>query len=156
MNHIRAVLPVLCAILFLGNAASAQSDAGLDKRAARKVSDAYMAELVANRISNAIDMADSGATGPARKVIRSQYREILEGCGRPLDNKIENNGIPLLGENISFDGRKRTTLIFQYRCKTTHQEAIFSVTTSKSEDSKYHFDGLSCGKASPPAPTPTK
>jgi len=143
MTAIRVFLSLLFSALLFVATTQAQSISGADRRAARKVSDSFMADLVANRSSDAIQkMATHN-----HDVAMSQLAQMIDDCGRPLDSRIANNGAPVVGEDVSTDGRKKETLIFQYVCKSTrHSGWVFKVTVEMAEDAKYHVSGFGCGK----------
>ncbi|HWY04885.1 MAG TPA: hypothetical protein VNX60_14515 [Candidatus Acidoferrum sp.] len=131
MTAIRVFLSLLLPAMLFVATPQAQSISSADRRAARKVSDSFMADLAANRSSDAIQKM-----GP-----------IIDGCGRPLNSRIANNGTPLVGEDVSTDGKTKNTLIFQYVCKSTrHSGWVFRVTVEMAEDAKYRVSGFGCGK----------
>jgi hypothetical protein len=138
MTAIRVFLSLLFLAVLFVTITQAQSISTVDRRAARKVSDSLMADLVANRTSDA-----------TQKMGAWQYAQMIDGCGRPLDSRIANNGAPVVGEDVSTDGRTKNTLIFQYVCKSTrHSGWVFKVTVEMAEDAKYHVSGFGCGKPS--------
>jgi hypothetical protein len=146
---IRVLLPILCSILSLEPIAAAQSNETANRHAARAASDSFIADLVANRVSEAIEKANRlDPTAPSQAT--HQYTLVLDRCGRPLDSKIENDGIPGIGHEIHPDRSVSDILIFQYLCKTTrHSDWIFSVLVQATEDSKYEVSVWGCGKAKP-------
>ena len=73
-------------ILAVGIIAGAKSVGELDQRAARKASDAFMGDLVANRVAEAI--ADVHAPETVAGLTR-----MLDSCGRPIGCSREDDGI---------------------------------------------------------------
>lgn len=73
-------------ILACGIIASAERVGELDQRAVRKASDAFMGDLVANRVAEAI--ADLHEFDTVAGLTR-----MMDSCGRPIDCKRENDGV---------------------------------------------------------------
>jgi len=138
--------------------AAAQNNSGVDRRAAKKVSDAFVADLVANRIDAALARTtDAGQKSSDPEVLRWQYTRILTLCGKPLGSKSQDEGVPVLGEDIQSGGNKRATLLFQYLCKTNHSvDQIFAVEVQMADDGRYQISGLSCHKPGSPGPASNK
>jgi len=144
----RAFIYLLSLALFLVTATQAQSASGADRRAARKISDAFMADLIANRSSDALQKMAA-----PHDAAMAQYAQMIDRCGRPLDSKIANDGTPIVGQDVLTDGRTKSTLIFQYVCKSTrHSGWVFKVYLEVAEDGKYHVHGWGCGKPGLSAP----
>jgi hypothetical protein len=138
MTAIRVFLSLLFSALLFGTTTQAQNISSADRRAARKVSDSFMADLVANRSSDAMQKMNV-----PRDVAMTQYTQLIDTCGRPLDSKIANDGVHVAGEDVLSDGRTRNTLIFQYVCKSTrHSGWVFKVEVEMAEDAKYHVFGV--------------
>ncbi len=153
MINIRLFLAILCSIILLEATIAAQSNSSTGLRAARRVSDSFIADLVANRIGDAIEKAGR----LDRNAALSQYTEMLGNCGRPLDSKVANYGKPVVGEDVWPDGSKRNTLIFQYICKSTRHSAwVFRVEVEMAEDAKYRVSGWGCAKPDPSGATSNK
>jgi hypothetical protein len=138
MINCRMVLTT-CAVLLLSAILAAQSKDNADQRAARKMSESFVSDLIANRVDT-----------------KSQFAQILDLCGRPQNRRIVDDGTPVMGDNI-VDGQKRTTMQFLYLCKTArNSDQIFSVEVEKIGDGKYRISGLSCRKPNLSPPTSTQ
>jgi hypothetical protein len=145
MTTIRASLAVLCLTVLLSTLTVGQGNSSMDRRAARKASDAFMADLVANRISNAIEKTEH----PDPKVALSQFALMLDGCGRPIESKIANDGSPVPGDEVQSDGTKKSTLNFLYTFKSErHSDWVFYVEVWLADDAKYHVHSWGCHAAS--------
>lgn len=154
MGRLRVFVPMLAvAIMVCGPAAAAQTKSGLDRSAAKKVSDAFMADLVAKRLDDALARTtDASQNTSDPEVVRWQYTRILGLCGKPVSNKNLDEGVPVLGEDIQSGSSKRVTVLFEYLCKTNHfSEQVFGVEVQVTEDGKYQVSGLSCHKPGPAA-----
>ena len=85
-GHGRPFSMYLVPILAFGIAAFAERVGELDQRAARKASDAFMGDLVANRVTEAI--ADVHTLENVAGLNR-----MLDSCGSPIACKKENDGV---------------------------------------------------------------
>jgi hypothetical protein len=146
-----SVVLLVAALPFAGIAEKPAASAA-SQRAAKKVSDLFMADLIADRVSDAVDRYDSSyLKAMGRDTVESQFvRHILDLCGRPLDSKIQNDGIPVMGEDILTDGSKRATFTFLYSSRTTRQRkgakghSQFEVGIESSGDGKYYVTAFGC------------
>ena len=121
--------------LLFANLAVAQAKDDALEAGARKASDDLMADLLANRTSDAIEKVAPKKIH-ALDGFRAQLEQMLERCGRPLDSKIQNGGKPILGEDVLPEGTK-TTWNFQYVCKTTREPSEFWVSVESIESGRY-------------------
>jgi len=114
-----------------------------------------MEDLVANRVADAIEKtSDAERNGGSSEVLRWQYTRILSLCGKPVNSKSLDEGVPVLGEDLQSGGNKHTTLRFQYLCKTNHyMDQVFSVEMQTVEDGRYRVSGLSCRKRGSATPS---
>lgn len=126
---------LLFVALLSASLAPAQDKDNVLEPGARKASDDLMADLLANRTSDAIEKVAPKKIS-ALDGFRVQLRHMLERCGRPLDNKIQNDGKAILGENVLPNGTK-TTWNFRYLCKTTREPAEYWVTVESIGSEKY-------------------
>lgn len=140
MTTVRIFALVLSLALFLGARSAAQTT-DADASGARKASDALMADLVANRMTDAMEKLAPKAK-PGSEGFRKSETQMIDRCGRPLDSKIQNDGKPVLGEDVLPEGTK-TNWNFQYRCKTTRQSAEYWVTAEMVEGGRYKL-ALTC------------
>jgi hypothetical protein len=142
MTTSRVLLSFLFSAMFVVTAAYAQSVSDVDRRAARKLSDSFMADLIADRSSDALQKMAA-----PHDAALALYAQMIDRCGRPIESKIANDGTPIVGEDVSTDGRTKSTLTFQYVCKSTrHSGWVFKVDLEMAEDGKYHVHGFGCGK----------
>jgi hypothetical protein len=121
-------------LLFSNLAAGQDKDNPLEA-GARRASDDVMADLLANRTSDAIEKIAPKKIG-ALEGFRTQIRQMLERCGRPLDSKMQNDGKAILGEDVLPEGTK-TTWNYEYLCKTAHAPAEYWVTVESIGSGKY-------------------
>ena len=151
---LRVFVTMLVSAIILCGAAAAQNDSAVDRRAAKKVSDAFMADLVARRVDDALARTtDASQKSSDPEVLRWQYTRILTLCGKPAGSKSLDDGVPVLGEDIQSGSNKRVTVLFRYLCKTNHfSEQVFAVEVQMAEDGKYQVSGLSCHKPSSTGP----
>jgi hypothetical protein len=140
VKTIRILALALRLALFLAARSAAQtSDA--DASGARKASDALMADLVDNRMADAMEKLAPKAK-PGSDGFRKSETKMIEKCGRPLDSKIQDHGKPVLGEDVLPEGTK-TNWSFRYRCKTTRQPSEYWVTAEAVEGGGYKL-ALTC------------
>ena len=149
----RRVLTVFCWVA-LAHFCAGQTN-GLDRQNAKKISDLFMEDLVASRVSDAVTKtSDLDRNGASSESVRWQYSRILSLCGKPVNSKSMDDGVAVLGEDLQSGGNKRTTLRFEYLCKTNHdRDQIFAVEMQMAEDGKYRVSGLSCRKRNAAANT---
>lgn len=155
---LRVFVTMLVSAMVVCAAAAGESKTGVDRHAAKKVSDAFMADLVAHRVDDALARTtDAGQKSSDPEVLRWQYTRILSLCGKPVSSKSQDEGVQVLGEDIQSGSSKRVTVLFQYLCKTNHfSEQVFAVEVQMTEDGKYQVSGLSCHKPSSPGPASNK
>jgi hypothetical protein len=134
VTQIRTSANILCLLLLL-SATSAPQDKDAGSRGARKACDALMADLVTNRLDDAMEKLAPKAK-PRSEGFRKMESQMFDQCGRPLDSTIQNHGKPFLGEDVLPEGTK-INWTFQYRCKTTRQPSEFWVTAEMVEDGHY-------------------
>jgi hypothetical protein len=153
MGEVRRIAAICCWVI-LAHYSGAQNN-NLDRQAAKKVSDSFMEDLVANRVADAIEKtSDAERNGGSSEVLRWQYTRILSLCGKPVNSKSLDEGVPVLGEDLQSGGNKHTTLRFQYLCKTNHyMDQVFSVEMQTVEDGRYRVSGLSCRKRGSATPS---
>jgi len=153
MGEVRQVLTVFCWVI-LAHFCAAQTN-GLDRQNAKKISDLFMEDLVASRVSDAVTKTnDIDRNGASSEAVKWQYSRILGLCGKPVNSKRMDDGVAVLGEDLQSGGNKRTTLRFEYLCKTNHDtDQIFAVEMQMAEDGKYRVSGLSCRKRNSAANT---
>jgi hypothetical protein len=149
MATVRHLLAIVCSALLLYCAAVAQSNK-LDRKKAKKVSDAFIADVVAKRLEDAVAKT-SDSERETGETLRWHYTRILNLCGKPVSSKSLDDGLRVLGEDIQSGSNKRTTLVFEYLCKTNlDTDQTFAVEVQMTEDEKYWVSGLSCHKPSTP------
>lgn len=114
---------MLCACNFLPNGSS------IDYTAAQKVADSFMADLVGNRVNEAIEKMEPElvrqAGGPAKT--EAAISNLFNYCGKPLDYQLKHDEV---GFKIYLDGQKKPMRKFYYAAATTqHPKGVcfFSV-----------------------------
>jgi hypothetical protein len=115
-------------ILAFGIIAGAERVGELDQRAARKASDAFMGDLVANRVAEAI------ADVHAHETVAGLNR-MLDSCGRPIGCNRENDGV--VGEF----GAMRLT----YICKRADRKRYRFHLEFVQSNRKFELKSWGCG-----------
>jgi hypothetical protein len=100
-----------------------------DYAAARKVSDSFMADLVANNANGAVSLMEPDFVNAlGRTQAEAQIKKLFDYCGRPLDSEFKHDET---GFKIYLDGHKSPMRKFYYAA-TTDQNAkgvgFFSVS----------------------------
>lgn len=109
----RLVGVMLCTLAFT----TCKSGSSVDRAAAQKVSDSFMADLVANRVSDAVDEMDPEILQFAgHKDVEEQVRKLFDYCGRPLDSEFRHNEN---GFKLYPNGRTKPMMKFFYAASTT-------------------------------------
>jgi hypothetical protein len=122
--------------LVLGGCSSVPNGSSIDRAAAQKVADSFMADLVADRVDGALDKMESEfvhQTGRAQA--EAGVRNLFSYCGRPLDREFKHDEI---GFKVYPDGRRKPMRKFYYAATTTQHpkgECFFSVEVVPDEGS---------------------
>jgi hypothetical protein len=88
----------------------------VDYAGARKVSDSFMADLVTNKIEDAISLMESEFVQPlGRTQAEAQVRKLFDYCGRPLDSEFKHDET---GFKVYLDGHKNPMRKFYYAATT--------------------------------------
>jgi hypothetical protein len=117
---------------------------------AKKVSDLFMTGLIANSGYGTKQGYSSDDLRAKERDVGKSVSHVLASCGRPLNMRPENGGVPVSGESILVDGTKHVTYTFIYLCRTTLQPKgtrghyRFTVTVEAGQDGKYYVAGLGC------------
>jgi len=147
MANFRHFLALGCSAVLLCGAALAQNNSP-DRKEAKKVSDAFMADLVAKHLEDAVARTNDSERETG-ETLRWHYTRILNLCGKPVSSKSLDEGLRVLGEDLQSGSNKRTTLVFEYLCKTNlDKDETFAVEVQLAEGEKYWVSGLSCHKPS--------
>jgi hypothetical protein len=113
-------LPLILVVsLLVFSLISAAQSSKFDQRAAKKVSDFFMADLVANRVSDAIQKLKS-SSAKSTQGESEIVSKMLDSCGQPLDAKSKNNGV--MGKGTPAPGRAIPAITFLYLCKRSDQK----------------------------------
>ena len=114
--------------LVLAGCSSVPNGSSIDRAAAQKVADSFMADLVADRVAGALDKMESEfvhQTGRAQA--EAAMRNLFTYCGRPLDSEVKHDEV---GFKVYPDGRRKPMRKFYYAATTTQHakgECFFSV-----------------------------
>ncbi|HKS95152.1 MAG TPA: hypothetical protein VJV74_03350 [Terriglobia bacterium] len=106
----------------------APNGSSVDRAAAQKVADSFMADLVADRVDRALDKMESEfihQTGRAQA--EAAVRNLFTYCGRPLDSEFKHDEV---GFKVYPDGKRKPMRKFYYAATTTQHpkgECFFSV-----------------------------
>ena len=110
----RAPVWILLSLLVL---AGCRSGSSMDRTAAQKVSDSFMAHLVADQVSDAVgEMEPEIFQSGGREQLEVQMRKLFDYCGRPLDSEFKHDEI---GFKMYPDGRQKPMRKFYYAATTT-------------------------------------
>ena len=110
----RILLAVIVSTLALSGCKSGSS---IDRAAARRVSDSFMAHLVADRVNDAVgEMEPEMFQSATREQVEAQMRKLFDYCGRPLDSEFKHDEI---GFKVYLSGHKNPMRKFYYAAKTT-------------------------------------
>jgi hypothetical protein len=123
-------LQLLCVSvsLVLGACSLVPNGSSIDRAAAQKVADSFMADLVADRVDGALDkMEPEFVHQTGRAQAEAAVRNLFTYCGRPLDSEFKHDEV---GFKVYLDGRRKPTRKFYYAATTTQHpkgECFFSV-----------------------------
>ena len=74
--------------------AGCKSGSSIDREAAQKVSDSFMAYLVADRVRDAVsEMEPEMFQSATHEQVEAQIRKLFDYCGRPLDSELKHDEI---------------------------------------------------------------
>jgi len=113
----RKLLAVIVSALALTGCKSGSS---IDRIAAQKVSDSFMAYLVADRVNDAVDEMEPEMFQEARREqVEAQIRKLFDYCGRPLNSELKHDEI---GFKVYLSGHKKPMRKFYYAASTTQYQ----------------------------------
>ena len=88
--------------------------------AAQKVSDSFMAYLVADRVNDAVgEMEPEMFQWARREQVEAQIRKLFDYCGRPLNSELKHDEI---GFKLYLSGHKKPMRKFYYAASTTQYQ----------------------------------
>jgi hypothetical protein len=126
---------MLGCVLFVLALAGCSRSREIDIAAARKLSDAFMADWIAHRSDSALDKMEPAFIGMTnRSEFASQLEKLSNYCGWPLDIELKEMQT---GFKIYTDGHKNPNRKFIYAATTTQLpkgQCYFSVETVPSGD----------------------
>ena len=97
--------------------AGCKSGSSIDRVAAQKVSDSFMAYLVADRVKAAVsEMEPEMFQSATHEQVEAQIRKLFDYCGRPLDSELKHDEI---GFKAYLSGHQNPMRKFYYAAKTT-------------------------------------
>ena len=92
-----------------------KSGASIDRTAAKKVSDSFIAYLVADRVNDAVgEMEPEMFQSATREQVEVQIRKLFDYCGRPLDSEFKHDEI---GMKVYVSGRREAYAKVLLRCQ---------------------------------------
>lgn len=147
-QHYRPFISTAVAILALSLSLSCQSKAG--KVDAKVLSDAFMADLIANHLDGALSKMDPAfvqMAGGREKAI-GLMEKIFDYCGRPLNSAYQRDEA---GFYAFTDGRKKPMRKFYYATPTTQRPeggCYFSVMVVPGDHGGYTVVAATAGKPS--------
>ena len=113
-NFRRAFFAAIVSALAL---AGCKSGSSIDRVAAQKVSDSFMAYLVADRVKDAVsEMEPEMFESATHEQVEAQIRKLFDYCGRPLDSELKHDEI---GFKAYASGHQNPMRKFYYAAKTT-------------------------------------
>lgn len=92
-----------------------KSGRSIDRAAAKKVSDSFMAYLASDRVSDAVGEME-GFEPSQRDQVEARVRKLFDYCGRPLDSEFKHDEI---GFRVYATGRQKPMRKFYYSANTT-------------------------------------
>ncbi len=102
---------------------------------ARKVSDSFMADLVANKVEDAVSLMESEFVQPLERTqAEARVRKLFDYCGRPLDSEFKHDET---GFKVYLDGHKNPMRKFYYAATTNRYPkgtCFFSVSVVPDHD----------------------
>jgi hypothetical protein len=124
------IVPVLFAVFVSG-----QKDSSTMRRDARKISDSVMDRLVAGKGAEVVNDQFKNAPESARKFLSTTLQH--DRRGRPLDSRIENDGVPTEGEDVR--GKKTYRVLFYQYLSTTdkHKNVTFTIAVEFDDEGKF-------------------
>jgi hypothetical protein len=94
-----------------------KSGSSIDRVAAQRVSDSFMAYLVADRVNDAVsEMEPEMFQWATHEQAEAQIRKLFDYCGRPLDSEFKYDEV---GVKLYLSGHQNPTRKFYYAAKTT-------------------------------------
>ena len=100
----------------------------IDRAAAQKASDAFMSDMVADRVGDALNKMEPEFVQTIwREQAEAGIRKLFDYCGRPLDKELKHDEV---GFKVYLDGRRKPMRKFLYAATTTqHPKGVcfFSV-----------------------------
>ena len=110
----RGLLAVIVSALGL---IGCKSGSSIDRVAAQKVSDSFMAYLVADRVDDAVgEMEPEMFKSATHEQVEAQIRKLFDYCGRPLDSELKHDEI---GFKVYVSGNKNPMRKFYYAARTS-------------------------------------
>jgi hypothetical protein len=100
-----------------------KSGSSIDRAAAQKVSDSFMAYLISDRVSDAVgEMEPEIFQSAGRDQVEGQVRKLFDYCGRPLDSEFKHDEI---GFKVYPSGLQKPMRKFYYAANTTqHRKGV--------------------------------
>ncbi len=109
----------------------------IDRAAAQRASDAFMSDLVADRVDDALNkMEPEFVQTTGRAQAEAGIRKLFDYCGRPLDKEMRHDEV---GFKVYLDGRRKPMRKFFYAATTTqHPKGVcfFSVEVVPGDQSE--------------------
>lgn len=144
----RPFISAAVAILSLSLSLSCQSKA--NKVDAKVLSDAFMADLVANHLDDALSKMDPAFVQMAggREQAIGLMQKIFDYCGRPLNSAYQRDEV---GMYAFLDGRNKPMRKFYYSTPTTQRPeggCYFSVMVVPGDHKDYTVIAATAGKPS--------
>lgn len=91
--------------------------ASIDREEARKVSDSFMADLVNDKVAEAVELMEPAFVNSLQpKEAETNIRKLFEYCGRPTEYTLNHDE---MGMRMNFDGRTMPMRKFFYDGATT-------------------------------------
>jgi len=140
--------PVTAAIAILGLSLSLACQSKLDRAGAKALGDSFMADLVANKLDDALSKMEPEfvpAAGGYEKALAA-IQKVFDYCGRPLDSAYWRDEV---GFYAYLDGRRKPMRKFYYTTPTTqHPEGgcYFTVMVVPGDKSGYRVVATTAGK----------
>ena len=130
-----AILGVALFFLALGGCGNGAAGSSIDPAAAQRLSDSFLADLVAHRTDAAFDKMEPEFTKTvSRSEFAPQLEKLLQYCGWPLSSELKQAGT---GTKVYLDGHSNPIRKFTYAVPTMEYPkggCYFSIDVAPSGD----------------------
>ncbi len=117
MNRAVSTRILLAVVVSAFSLSGCKSRSSIDRAAAQNVSDSFMANLVEDRVHDAVgEMEPEMFQSATHEQVEAQIRKLFDYCGRPLDSEFKHDEV---GFKVYASGHTNPTRKFYYAARTT-------------------------------------